>query len=290
MDLDGKCAAAIAYKYYYHDDYLRALQEGREQESIECIGVNYNIPFPFNKITPQEAVIIVDYSLQKDGEFDALFRLTDNIIWIDHHKSALERFAYLEDKLVGLRSVEKAGCELAWDYFYPDRKTPRVVELLGDYDTWKFKYGDDSKYLQLGIRLHNTKPSSENWLVWLGDSFNPDNMVKDGKLVDTFRNNYNKSLMAGLGFYTEFEGHRGIACNQGSTSSQLFDSINENTYDLMLPFSFDGNQWTVSIYSKRPDIDCSEIAKKYGGGGHKGAAGFQCASLPFVRIRGIYEK
>jgi nanoRNase/pAp phosphatase (c-di-AMP/oligoRNAs hydrolase) len=37
----------------------------------------------------------------------------------------------------------------------------------------------------------------------------------------------------------------------------------------------------VSLYSTRDDIDCGAIAKTYGGGGHKGAAGFQCDTLPF---------
>ena len=49
----------------------------------------------------------------------------------------------------------------------------------------------------------------------------------------------------------------------------------------MMPFVFDGSKWTVSIYSTNKNIDCSELAKKYGGGGHKGAAGFQCENLPF---------
>ena len=43
----------------------------------------------------------------------------------------------------------------------------------------------------------------------------------------------------------------------------------------MLTFSWRKGQWTVSMYSDKPDIDVSVIAKNNGGGGHKGAAGFQ---------------
>jgi nanoRNase/pAp phosphatase (c-di-AMP/oligoRNAs hydrolase) len=39
--------------------------------------------------------------------------------------------------------------------------------------------------------------------------------------------------------------------------------------------------WNVSLYSTKPEIDCGEIAKSFGGGGHKGAAGFQGKELPF---------
>jgi nanoRNase/pAp phosphatase (c-di-AMP/oligoRNAs hydrolase) len=46
----------------------------------------------------------------------------------------------------------------------------------------------------------------------------------------------------------------------------------------MMPFCFDGKQWTYSMYTLK-DINVSEIAKKYGGGGHKKAAGFQSDKL-----------
>jgi nanoRNase/pAp phosphatase (c-di-AMP/oligoRNAs hydrolase) len=65
-------------------------------------------------------------------------------------------------------------------------------------------------------------------------------------------------------------------------SSQIFDTVKED-YDIMIPFCFDGKQWTVSMYTKNKEIDVSIIAKKYGGGGHKNAAGFQCKELPFIK-------
>ena len=56
---------------------------------------------------------------------------------------------------------------------------------------------------------------------------------------------------------------------------------------MMITFSTNGKQWRVSLYQDgRPDVDCSVIAKKYGGGGHKGAAGFECVTLPFKIVGG----
>lgn len=48
-----------------------------------------------------------------------------------------------------------------------------------------------------------------------------------------------------------------------------------------MPFSFNGRNgtWTYSMYSKT--VDVSNIAKKYGGGGHRGAAGFNTDKLIF---------
>jgi len=39
--------------------------------------------------------------------------------------------------------------------------------------------------------------------------------------------------------------------------------------------------WNATLYSTKPDVDCEAIAKSFGGGGHKGAARFQCDELPF---------
>ena len=38
--------------------------------------------------------------------------------------------------------------------------------------------------------------------------------------------------------------------------------------------------YKCSIYSVKEDFDCSKFAEKFGGGGHKGAAGFSLDKLP----------
>jgi nanoRNase/pAp phosphatase (c-di-AMP/oligoRNAs hydrolase) len=42
----------------------------------------------------------------------------------------------------------------------------------------------------------------------------------------------------------------------------------------MIVFSLANNRkWMVSLYSTKETVDCSIITKKYGGGGHRSAAG-----------------
>lgn len=60
-------------------------------------------------------------------------------------------------------------------------------------------------------------------------------------------------------------------------SSDDFASINTDEYDLLIGFSFDGYRWSYSLRSEK--VDCSQIAKKFGGGGHRGAAGFSTTIL-----------
>lgn len=42
-----------------------------------------------------------------------------------------------------------------------------------------------------------------------------------------------------------------------------------------------GQKWLVNLYTYREDVNCGEIAQRYGGGGHRKAAGFICPELPF---------
>jgi len=274
MDMDGKCAAAIV---------RMAHKAGGSDEVLELIGINYNIDFPFDTIKKNEHVIIVDFSLQREGDFEKLMDLTDEITWIDHHKTAIEKHKHIDLELDGIREDGKAGCELTWKYFFPEKKIPKVVKLLADYDIWKFEYGDDTKHLQAGIRMDDTHPGSANWEVWLSQTYIPHREIEVGRVAITLQKKQYAGYIKAWSFLTEFEGHKCIVCNVPSVNSTLFDTV-EELFNIGITFVFDGRQFTVSLYSKT--IDVSEIAKKYGGGGHKGAAGFQCKTLPFGNYNG----
>jgi nanoRNase/pAp phosphatase (c-di-AMP/oligoRNAs hydrolase) len=48
-----------------------------------------------------------------------------------------------------------------------------------------------------------------------------------------------------------------------------------------LSYAWDGRQWNLSFYTDKPDVNVSDIARSYGGGGHQNAAGSQADQLPF---------
>jgi len=275
--MDGHCAGAIVRRYINQENDP-IFDDGT---GVDFVEINYNHDFPFDKIRPNEQVFIVDFSLQKPGDFEKLLEITKNVIWIDHHKTAIEKHAHLSDLIRGLRRDGISGCELTWEYLFPKEPMPTTVRLLGDYDIWTFKYGNDTHQLQAGIRLWDTRPESLEWSEWLDATYYPQREIKAGEIALKYRNNYYAGLIKAWSFPIQFEGFRAIACNAGSVSSQLFDTVPESDYDIMMPFVFDGSKWTVSLYTKKKEIDVSEIAKRYGGGGHRQASGFQCEKLPF---------
>ena len=76
-----------------------------------------------------------------------------------------------------------------------------------------------------------------------------------------------------------FEGYKCFAMNLAMISSDHFKSVNEEEYDMFIGFSYNGKSWNYSLRSTK--VDCSQIAMKYGGGGHKGASGFSTDELIF---------
>ena len=53
---------------------------------------------------------------------------------------------------------------------------------------------------------------------------------------------------------------------------------------MAMVWAYDGTNYQYSIYSQDSSVECNKIAEQYGGGGHKGAAGFKMAEMPFKKI------
>lgn len=271
-DLDGHCSGAIVKRKY---------------QECEMIGINYGDPFPWDSIQTGEMVIMVDFCLQPFSDMIKLNSMCD-LLWIDHHKSAIEEAHQCGFLPWGGMKVEigRAGCELAWEYFNTDQNTPESVRLLGRYDVWDHSDPDTLPF-QYGMRLcEDTKPGSIIWDDLLaGDQDLLDMVIDTGRTILDYIDIDNMKYAKACAFNTTLDGLRCVAINKAMANSKLFESVwDQDKYDAMLSFGYRKGQWHISLYSDKPDVDVSEVAKNYGGGGHKGAAGFQCITLPFMTM------
>lgn len=286
-DADGRCAG-------FWVDLNVGLNDQYQDHSF--IEMSYAKPFPMESIRKDEQIYIVDYSISPD-EMRQLLKITKNVTWIDHHKTAIEKYKDFEYEIRGIRYDGIAGCMLTYCYihhmtqrgtgdikpFDPSmtKDAPRFTKLIADWDVWKFEYGDDTRHFITAFNAYNFCPSSRLWDDFLSsDDFTCSEFIKKGITMNAFRDGWARDYM-NLGFESEFEGAKCFAVNLGRCNSEYFKSLPVGEYDVLMPFVFDGDQYAVSLYSTT--IDVSEIAKKHGGGGHKGASGFQCKELPFKK-------
>lgn len=310
-DYDGKCSAAI----------VKMFLEGLG-EAVTLFGIDYGETFPEDLVVAGiTKVILVDFSMPPELMYslnNCCAEVGAKFIWIDHHGTAISAVdAYAKEnsleELKGLRLVGTAGCELTWDYFYPNLPRPEIVTLLGRYDVWDLSREDwESRLLpfQWGMKASNYRPLEEYpfWKLMLypGDkslsdcsevSRNLSDLLRIGVPILAYQAEQDRWYLEKYGYEVKLlikpvakNGRKtkavhelkAIALNTGIKSSQSFLSVHSE-YDIFIAYvHLDTGLYSVSIYSLKKDIDVSKIAVAHKGGGHPGASGFMCKYLPFI--------
>lgn len=278
-DNDGRCAGFL---------FSVANPELSPQDFFE---MDYDRTFPWDQIKDGELVVFLDFHPERIEDYKRL-RKNHAVIIFDHHKSTLPHLKEMDKKL-GLKPIPEndliihhhyCGAMLVWNRFYPQNASPLFVRLVDDWDRWEFEY-PETKFFNSGSKCYDTSAFGGFWSALYLDyktGINQrhflDLVVEQGKTIQQYQSIDAKETIKSMAFPVEFEGFKCLAVNR-RCNSLWFKS--EPDYDIYLPFTFNGQAWTVSLYSSK--VDVSEIAKKHGGGGHAGAAGFVCEKLPFKK-------
>lgn len=267
-DLDGHCAGAIV-KYRYPE--------------CEMIGVDYrdtmvNLDLGIRR---GEKIFVVDFCFDAI-DMEDLYR-NARLYWIDHHKSSIEIMHRVGINSRGLQSTEKARCELTWKYLFPERDMPRAVRYIGRYDVWDHQIQDVLPF-QYGMREGiDTFPEAPIWKCLLEEDLAgtmTSNLVKTGEIILRYQDKQNEMYAKGMAYEAEFEGLRAVVMNKPFANSKAFDAVYKpEKHDIMVLFGVKPGEVKYTLFTDKPEVDVSEIAKKYGGGGHKGAAGFYSKTM-----------
>lgn len=314
IDLDGWMSAAIV-KYRFNTNEREAVfTEGNTTYSekrvnqITFIGFNYGDPIP--DLSEYDRVIMCDISFPKE-EMTKLYIGTKDIIWIDHHISAIkdnvtfniEKGGFYPTNYNGIRDIDFAACELTWKYFFPNEPMPEIVRLLGRYDCFGHKDTDEEqKVLEFQYGARSLISNYEEAYSYLLKSLNPlsefscieNDIYNNGKKIykylcteakQSYKNGFEIKLKEPWG--TEGAYIRKFIC----INKERFNPINfgidyhVDGYDGCACFHIDTNGiFCFSLYNDNGQVDCSQIAKLYGGGGHKGAAGFQVDIKELIKL------
>jgi len=249
---------------------------------IELIGWDYGQAFP--EVDTKRRVIMVDVSFPMELMFN--MSQVNGLIWIDHHISAINDIGPISEFCGGIRATDKAACELTWEYFFPDVKMPEIVRLLGRYDCFGHKGTDEElKVLefQYGARqvignvddAYNYLMSAKGRGDWNSDVALCEDIHIGGKSIYAYLCSEAKQSYKKI-FPIILDGYKFACVNQ-----ERFNPINfridyhKDGYDGFACFWYDKGQYVYSLYNDNGNVDCSVIAKKRGGGGHKGASGFR---------------
>lgn len=180
---------------------------------------------------------------------------------------------------------------------------PLAVRLVGEYDIWD-KRDPRADILQFGLRSRELTDGDWSQLLSLNDRpsieevaqnlLEPDGtslpsilhgLLRDGELLQKYQQRNDAGTMH-RSFMVAFEGFQFLALNTARCNSLTFAEKDtpDTGHEALMVFYFDGKKWNTSLYhaKHRTDLDLSKIAVKYGGGGHRGACGFQSTALPWL--------
>lgn len=262
-DHDGKGSAAIV-KYLNKD--------------CELLGYNYDCEIPYEEIDKHDSIVICDISFP----MEYMFKLhnTKDLIWIDHHASAIEAYENYLTKanclgIKGNRSIKKAAIELTWEYFLPQKEIPLGVKLLALNDLFDLKDKRVRPFEFAFQSLGVNRPYEKVWKELFENKLDISLMVEKGKAILSYIKHRDYRLSRNMTFEGTYLGLRFLAANMPQAGSDFFDSLdNVENYDFLISFSLNKrSKWNLSFRTTKDHVDVSQIASTLGGGGHKKASG-----------------
>jgi oligoribonuclease NrnB/cAMP/cGMP phosphodiesterase (DHH superfamily) len=169
----------------------------------------------------------------------------------------------------------RSGAGIAWDHFCPGTGRPYLIEYVEDRDLWKLDHPSAEathEYLVLNEKTVN------NWNrihLALESKESRNNILDTGHALVKYRENVIDGILKNNKMELLIDGQKGLgancpgvfASNAGhllANESGTFGCTWEELSNRKIKFSLRSNG----------EYDVANIAEKFGGGGHKNAAGF----------------
>jgi oligoribonuclease NrnB/cAMP/cGMP phosphodiesterase (DHH superfamily) len=216
-------------------------------------------------------VYLVDFSYKR-AVVEQICEKATRVVLIDHHKTALEDLAPLIEskRIEALVSLEKSGATLAWEWFHGHKEPPQLLKHIEDRDLWRFALAG-TREIQANVFSY-----PYDFDVWdelmerpVGD------LIAEGKAIE--RKHF-KDIHELLGVTTRQMNIGGYVV---PIANLPYIHVSDAAHALCTPGTpFAGCYWDTpkgrvfGLRSTDDGVDVSEIAKQYGGGGHRNAAGF----------------
>lgn len=251
-------------------------------ENVEFHAGHYGKPAPD---VEGRDVIIVDFSYPHEL-LVLLGHQARSILIIDHHKTAAEALAQLptapscfaewatSTQRVGtVFDMERSGAGLTWDYFNPGEPRPALINHIEDRDLWRFKL-EGTREVMASVFSYR-----HDFDVWDGImEISTHQHWVAGKGIDRKHHKDLAELVGSNTRLTTIAGYSVPTINLPPTmASDAGHQLSDGQPFAAIYWDTDEHR-KYSLRSRPEGLDVSEIAKQFGGGGHRGAAAF---TVPF---------
>lgn len=246
-------------------------------------------------------LILVDFSYKRDVML-AMAKKARGVLVLDHHKSAAEdlqadgnhivdfgafsgpltwqRFLENDDqdlcegtpyaRVYTVFDANRSGAGLAWDFFHPGEQRPALINRIEDRDLWRFAYAD-TRAVQAAVFSYPY--DFETWDLLMKTDLSV--LRTEGEAIERKHHKDIDELLKVVTRPMRIGGHEVLIANLPYTLTS------DAGHKLADGRPFGGCYWDTpegrvfSLRSTDAGLDVSEIAKQYGGGGHRNASGFR---------------
>lgn len=245
------------------------------------IGVHHQHPIPDgleNKI-----IYMIDFTYP-ENIVGKLIKENISVTSIDHHVSALKAVKMTQNYSY---SENHSGSVLAWNYFFPEKPLPVLLKYIEDMDLWRNKL-PYSKEIFAYHQIFGFDFRRWNKLEKiLEGARNFRKCAEIGRAILKYEENLIELIIKSNAEKVLFNGVKARAVNSPFFSSQMGNKLLGREIPVGIVWRRKRDEINVSL---RGDgrIDVSELAARYGGGGHENAAGFTIKKgnkLPWKTIK-----
>lgn len=272
---DGTAAAAV---------FLRKFPEGKTfpfaygytAEDAEKV---------FSILTPETIVYTVDCTILAK---ECLAK-GNTVISLDHHIGLYEEMMELaktQPNYTYIFNNDLSGATLAWTHFFPDGSIPYFLTLVQDTDLWTKKF-EDSQYFVNWSAMQRNKPEV------LLELFTNENALavclEKGKSIQDLNNYYlNAYKEKAKPLYIKYGEHKIPTYNSTFLQNDIAKMLVDKDLGVAIAFSIKENSVRMSVRSvKDSKVSALEVAKSFGGGGHRDSAGCEVDFSTFTQL--IYK-
>ena len=225
-------------------------------------------------------VIILDFSYNNET-IKRMMSDANSLLILDHHKTAA---AELHDIDCAHFDMNHSGAMLSWKFFHPEKEAPRLIKFIEDRDLWKWEIPYSKEF---AAAFDMVKFNFEDFDKFLDDS-EVDDAIKRGSYILAYSRMVISRIVKGA-VERKFDGKRVLVVNSSHWMSEIGNALAiKCDFAAIWYYDHKHEQTKVSLRAHHDDIDVSVIAQRFGGGGHKLAAGFSLPSGAF--IESIFDK
>lgn len=290
------------YHFPCDDGFASAWVARKRWPGITMAPTNYGQPFPDADFRGKN-VLIADFSYKPDAVSELMMSLgARSIVMLDHHKTAQADLKDFQVELCGgaqfratnvggmlsdMRELdrpavlarfdmERSGASLTWEFCFPDHEQPPFIAMIEDRDLWRMKLPSTRAF---SLYLRSFPYDFDAWDVIAQEIVDDTAAVLDeAHAIERF---YDRKIaemlptavIRDIGKWKCVPVAHAPYAFASDLANEMLKAHPAAPFAAVVVDAYGARTYSLRSTDDRQDV--SEVARSFGGGGHRNAAGFR---------------